>query len=352
MSEDNQLIARYPALGKFVARTPLAILPTPACSKKVLLDDAETEILVKDDGTTGRLYGGNKVRKLEYLLGVAPEKERTSVATFGAVGSNHALATALYARDMGLDCYCFLVHQPPSSSVTATLRRLLAIGTHIVRFGGQYSKRLQILRETLRGKRCSMIPAGGSSWRGNLGFVNAGLELAAQIEDGVIDKPDRIYIAAGTLGSSAGLSIGLALAGLDTEVHAVRVSMQHIANEERLERLIRKTVLMMHRIDSSIPPDLSGRLNIKMRHDFFAGGYAQSNKETDSAISIAREQLGLTLESTYTGKAMAALLHDLATRDGGRFLFWNTYNAIALPAFEPSDPQIESLPEEFRKYLA
>jgi 1-aminocyclopropane-1-carboxylate deaminase/D-cysteine desulfhydrase-like pyridoxal-dependent ACC family enzyme len=90
-------------------------------------------------------------------------------------------------------------------------------------------------------------------------------------------------------------------------------------------RLILKTATLMHAFDESVPADLADKVRIRFRHAFFAGGYAHSDSQIDEAISIAKEQLGLDLEATYTGKAMAALLYDLASaRPGAEYLFWNT----------------------------
>ena len=103
---------------------------------------------------------------------------------------------------------------------------------------------------------------GGSSWLGNIGFVAAGLELADQIERGEAERPDRLYVGTGTMGTAVGLAIGLAAAGLETEVNAVRVSDVSIMNREKLDRLLRKTVMMMHRLDGSVPEDRRAAMGI------------------------------------------------------------------------------------------
>jgi hypothetical protein len=87
-----------------------------------------------------------------------------------------------------------------------------------------------------------------------------------------------------------------------------------------------------------------------MRHSFFAGGYAHRDAETDDAVQFAADHLGLKLETTYTGKAMAALLGDTGENGDERVLFWNTYNSVQLPATTESLPA-DRLPQEFRKYL-
>ena len=353
MSDIDYLAERFPELGRRLGRVRLAELPTPVRTQRVLLADRERTVLVKHDNLTSAVYGGNKVRKLEYLLAPVGRKPARRLATFGTVGSHHALATALFARDAGYECTCFLAHQRKTAAVPATLNLLLHSGTEIVRYGGAYAERVRILRQHLWNRNARVVPAGGSSWYGTLGFVNAGLELAAQIEAGEIPAPNLLYVATGTMGTAAGLALGLALAGLPTEIQAIRVSHTAIANEDVLHRLIAKTVLMMNRLDACVPRDLAQHVNIRLRHDFFAGGYAHSNEETEAALKFARRHLNLHLESTYTGKAMAAILSDLGTSaaKSGPVLFWNTYNSAPLELSADAPADSASLPQEFLRYF-
>jgi len=351
MSHPNQISTQFPALAKRLATEPLATLPTPVQHAKNIPSPGRGSLTIKCDNLTGDLYGGNKVRKLEYALRPAARLHKKRIATFGAVGSNHALATALYAKSLGLECTCFLSHQRASEKVAQTLRAHLANGTTIVRYGGAYSKRIATLREHLWNKDCWVIPAGGSSWLGTVGFVNAGLELARQVADGELPAPDRIYIATGTMGSAAGLSIGLAMAGVSCRIEAIRVSMTSICNQAALQRLVRKTVAMLNRNDPSISADLAKRTNIRIRESFFAGGYAHSDEKTDEAVRFAAGNLGLTLEATYTGKAMAALLNDVAENRNDQVLFWNTCNSGNL-AIDHETAALDHLPQEFWKYLS
>ena len=120
-----------------------------------------------------------------------------------------------------------------------------------------------------------------------------------------------------------------------------------------MRRLVEKTATVMHRLDSKVPNDLAGRTRYRFRDEFFAGGYARSNPETDAAVARARDELGLKLEPTYTGKAMAALLSDLEAGGPGdrSVLFWNTYNSQPLPAPPDEAPDTAELPPEFRRYF-
>jgi len=276
------------------------------------------------------------------------------VATFGAVGSNHALATALYAREVGLECTCFLSHQAQTPMVAPTLNAHIRNGTELVRYGGTYQNRLTILREALWGRHTWVIPMGGSSWLGTVGFVAAGLELCEQIKNGEIELPDKLFVGTGTMGTAVGLALGIALAGEKIEINAVRVSDRLIMNSAAMRILLRKTIAMMRALDDSIPTDLEAATNIRIRDGFYGPGYAQGTAATDEAIKFAHDQLGLTLETTYTGKTMAALLTDMRNPEMGnlKFLYWHTYNSVDF-GLSPDKPlDSNALPDQFLKYFA
>jgi 1-aminocyclopropane-1-carboxylate deaminase/D-cysteine desulfhydrase-like pyridoxal-dependent ACC family enzyme len=353
MPQRDFLSERFPRLGEALPKIELASLPTPVSRIETDTARGKHNISVKYDNLTGSIYGGNKVRKLEYIFARARDRKCATIATFGAVGSNHALATALYAKQVGFDCTCFLSHQAKTPLASATLNRHLQNDTNLVRYGGTYAHRLRILRENLWDRNAWIIPMGGSSWLGTVGFVAAGLELAAQIKGGEIPQPDSLYVGSGTMGTAVGIALGLAIAGLETDIQAIRVSDTSITNERALNRLLNKTVAMMHDLDPTVPAELARQTRITIRDEFFGPGYAQSTAETRKAIKFAGYELDLALEPTYTGKTMAALLADLetATEAGRNILYWHTYNSVPLDV--PADrPLIEdALPEEFLRYF-
>lgn len=355
MSKTHRIHSDLSALDRAIERVPLADLPTPVREYDVRLHDrgekSREKIWVKLDNLTSDVYGGNKVRKLEYILPRAQKRARRCVATFGTAGSHHALATAIYARQLELPCIAFLSHQHRTPEVADTLGAHLALGTEVVRYGGEYRARMALLRRHLWGRAPLVVAPGGTSWLGTFAFVQAARELAAQVAAGLVPQPVRLYVATGTMGTAAGLALGLALSGLDTEVHAVRVSHTWLCNEDALHRTMRKATAMMRRIDAAIPADLPERASIRLRHGFFAGGYAHTNATTEGAIEFAAAELDMVLEATYTGKAMAALLHDLRA-DVGPCLFWNTCNSNTLPQAGETRPAMTGLPTEFSRYFS
>lgn len=346
----GSLAAAFPRLAERVPKTAIAALPTTVSTARLSLPGRNVEIAIKHDNLSSGLYGGNKVRKLEYLLRRALDRGARRVATFGAAGSNHALATAIHARSIGLECTCFLAHQARTPKVPVTLNMHRRVGTEIVRYGHNIEP-LPLFRRYLQNRRTWVVPLGGTCWLGAVGFVEAGLELARQVADGRIDEPERIYIACGTTGSAAGLALGLEAAGLDTIVHAIQVADRPFTGQGKLRRLTEKTRFILNRFDPSFDaPGVQEKL--VWREGFLAGGYARVDEATASAADIAGSQLGLSLETTYTGKAFTAMLSDLTSRDGtGRpWLFWNTHNSAVLPVGDAKPDSFDNIPADFERY--
>ena len=343
----HYLDTAFPGVGSRLGKVPIATLPTPVAPVRV----SGSTVWIKRDDVSSPVYGGNKIRKLEYILHRALTKNATRVATFGAAASNHALATAIVCRELGLDCTCFLAHQTKSDKVARALRAHVRLGTEVVYLGGDYRRRLETLRRFAQHRNCWIVPLGGSSWLGTVGFVNAAFELAEQVARGDLPCPDLLYVATGTMGTTAGLALGLALADLPTRIQAVRVTDDRFANPAALQRLIGKTACMLREAGAGIPEDILAQTNIEHRDEFFAGGYAKFDDSTVAAVDIARRDAGLHLETTYTGKAMAALLSDLRSRDlrDQNILFWNTYNSR--PLADAGDADLSGLPKEFDSYF-
>ena len=330
------LLQAYPALAAALPMIELAELPTPLERAA----DAEGgfcagELWIKRDDLSGERYGGNKVRKLEFLLADAQARGCDAVLTYGAVGSNHALATAIYAHQLGLKCYAVLTPQPPTAKVARTLRYQMQLGTRLHSAANLQEIRKvtdEILDDHPTGKeRVYQIPFGGSSWLGTVGFVNAALELAAQMGDR--PPPDFVYAATGTMGTTIGLAIGFRLLGWPTKVMGVRVVPQPIMTPEYFESLWQETSEELSARDASIPILVNPFDNVVGRDGFLGEGYAIPTEATREAVRLADALIGIELETTYTGKAMAALIHDGRTGDlaNRRTVFWQTYNSRPYP---------------------
>lgn len=353
------LVQRYPGTGK-LPRVELCDLPTPVESIAHLIADAGTPLspeaaTVKRDDLTNRTYGGNKVRKLELLLGQARAEERRAVITFGAYGSNHALATAVYARLLDLEPHVMLSPQAPGPFAAATLRAHAGLGTvlHPVEGWDATREAVGVRRELTRrdGIEPLVIPMGGTNALGAVAYVNAALELADQ---GVL--PNVVYVAGGTLGTAVGLAVGFAAlsesegAG-ETRVVAVRVTPEQVAGDQVASTLAAETIALLRSLDPGFPELSADNLPFTLRHEFFEPGYGVPTPESREAVALAATG-GISLETTYTGKAFFALLDDVRngrldlTRE--QVLFWDTYHSGPMPAPGP----VDALPEVLRDYIA
>ena len=341
-----ELFATWPALARRLPYSALAEIPTPVQRLAHLgAHIGMPGLYVKRDDLSARPYGGNKVRKLEFLLGRALACGAARVQTVGAAGSNHALATAIYARQLGLASTLLLYHQPIARYVGRNLLMARRQGASLELAASDRAAAAQRPRGVFN------IPMGGSSTLGTLGFVNAGLELAAQVRRGELPEPARVYLALGTMGTAAGLLLGLRAGGLRSVLVAVRVVPPHVASPQKFARLHRNTLRLLRRLEPSFPPaPLEG---IEFRDEFFGDRYARFTVEGMRAVALAREHEGLSLEGTYTGKALAALLDDARRsreRRASPALFWNTVNSVAFPADLMQD-DYRSLPPALHRYF-
>ena len=351
----NALASLFPGLRSSLSFISLTDQPTPIQLAETLGNQLGLDKLwIKRDDLSGNVYGGNKVRKLEYLLADALHRDCDSVVTFGAAGSNHALATSVYAHQLKLKCYAVMTDQPATPYVAATIRYHAWLETELVH-ADDYRDSIETANRIIAAhpggaNRVYWIPWGGSSWRGTTGFVNAGLEIAEQC--GADDIPETIYLACGTMGTAVGLAIGLRLANLPTRVVAVKVVPNPVTNTTTLEKLLASTNNKLHDRLERFPVFDNPLENIEMREGFLGPGYAETTPECIEAVRLMDETEGLKLETTYTGKALAALIHDarMGGLAGRRVMFWNTYNSRPYPADLEAVGK-EALPESFHKFL-
>lgn len=291
----------------------LCSLPTPVRP----LERLAPGLWMKDDSRTAPLWGGNKPRKLEWLIADAKARGRRTLLTFGGLATNHGLATALYAREHGMECVLALVDQPVDEHVERQLERIHASGAHVYVTRTKARTVAALPWLMLRHGRAYPVPPGGSSPVGSLGFVEAALELAAQVRAGELPEPDTVWCALGSGGTAAGLALGLRMAGLRTAVRAVHVNDGLKLTEETIARLARRT-----------PVDGDELNDVRVVHGYLGAGYGHATGAARAAIERARDDEGLALDPVYTGKTMAAVL-DHARDGGGPALYWHTYSAIA-----------------------
>jgi D-cysteine desulfhydrase len=314
------LHARFPALATTLPRAELCDLPTPVRRLSGL--ERGRELWVKDDARSAPLWGGNKPRKLEWILGDARARGSRTVLTFGGLGTNHGLATALYARELGMGCVLALVDQPVDEHVEAQLVRLRASGARL-HFTRTAPRTVLALPYLLARYRPYRVPPGGSSAVGAVGFVEAALELGEQVRAGELPEPEGIVLALGSGGSAAGLVGGLRLAGLQTRVHAVLVNDKLKLSEQVVLKLAGRTLRLL--ADRGAAVQDVRPADVQLVHGFMGAGYGHPTPEGREAIDLAAREADLELEDVYTGKALAAALAGLP--GDGPLLYWHTHSA-------------------------
>lgn len=352
------LFDRFPALAERLPWAPLGDLPTAARRLDALGEAlGGVDLSLKDDGRSSAHYGGNKVRKLEFALAAALAENAPAVLTFGYAGSNHATATAVHARRLGLSSISMLLPQENAEYLRRNLLVSLAVGAELHEYPSRAAlaagTALALLRWRLRhGRQPFVVSPGGSSPLGTVGFVAAAFELERQIDEGIVAMPDLLYVSGGSAGTAVGLGLGIAAAGLPIRVVAVRVTEERDLDWKRMAALWGRTNALLADADPSFPRVELRRDAVELRGEFFGGRYALVTPQAKEAIELAREREGLALDGTYTAKALACLVADARAGrlEGKRALFWSTCNSADLSGLL-AGVSAERLPRRLRRYF-
>lgn len=331
------LYGRFPELEERLPRLDLCHGPSPVRRLSALEEHlGRTGLWLKNDGMVGTAYGGNKVRKLELILADVLRRGASTVLTFGGTGSNHCLATAVYARELGIRVAVVLLEQPETDDVRANLRLLESTGARTVRAGSLPSA---VARAVWLALRCTEIGApprlpyvlwpGASTPLGCLGYVNAAFELAEQVREGLLPEPKTVLVPLGSNGTAAGLLLGLRLAGLSASVIAVQVSHMPTVGARSVARLANAAARLLRHHGAPIAPLSFRPRDLTVFSEAKTRRYGHPTPEAEEAKELLRRLENLALDSTFTAKTVAALI---ARPELPRpLLYWHTFNAHPLP---------------------
>jgi len=308
-----------------IPRLKLVHLPTPVeFLPRLSARLGGPQILVKRDDLTGLAFGGNKTRKLEFLLADAQAKESRTILTSGAVQSNHCRQTAAASARFGFDCLLVLAGDPPEHpSANLLLDNLL--GAEIV--WTTPSERDAALQEAFEkasaeGRKPYLIPYGGSNPLGALAYAYAMEELLRQDT-----QADWIVFATSSGGTHAGLALGARAFGYQGRLLGISVDEPWAVLQERTARLASETSLLLERKSDFKPGE------ILVNADYCSAGYGVMTAAEVEAIRLFAHHEGLLLDPVYTGRAAAGMI-DLIRRGsfkkGERVLFWHTGGQPAL----------------------
>ncbi|MGD0525664.1 MAG: D-cysteine desulfhydrase family protein [Polyangiaceae bacterium] len=312
-------------------RVTLVHGPTPLVKRPALDALIGVDLWIKRDDVTGGAEAGNKVRKLELLLGDALARRSDTVITCGGLQSNHARATALVCASLGLACVLLLRVKDPRTTVLARdgnvlLDRLAGAEVRLVSHD-EYAMRAAVMESVAvelrqRGKRPYVIPEGGSNGLGSLGYVACMEEVREQLRLGLAGTQapfDVIVHACGSGGTAAGVALGAARHGVARSVRAMAVCDDAAYFGRTIDRIVGEA--------RAWDPSLGAPAPLVVDDTAKGPAYAVSTAEQRATIVAVARASGLVLDPVYTGKAMHGLKQAVERGDiprGARVLFLHT----------------------------
>lgn len=317
---------------KELPRLRFAHLPTPVeAMPRLSALLGGPRLLVKRDDQTGLALGGNKTRKLEFLVAEAQANGARTLITAGALQSNHCRQTAAAAAHLGFACELVLVGEPPAApSANLLLDTLLGAEIHWTSRAQRDAALQRVFEQAwAAGRRPFLIPYGGSSATGAAGYVFAMREL---LEQGV--HPDWLVFASSSGGTQAGLVAGARLFGFRGKVLGISVDEPQSVLQARVAAIAGQTADALGEKITFLPEE------VLVNADYLGGGYGVLGDGEREAVRLFAHSEGLLLDPVYTGRAAAGLV-DLARK--GSFgkdetvLFWHTGGAPALFAEKYQD---------------
>ncbi len=289
----------------------------------------EREIYIKRDDMTPLAMGGNKLRKLEFLIADALAKNAKIIVTAGAIQSNHVRQTAAVAAMFGLECVALLENpiQSDDANFLHNGNKLLTdlFGTRCVMCDELTDPQAQMLEliKKLDLQEAYIVPVGGSNALGALGYVQCAIEIEQQTPEHIVF--DKIIVASGSAGTHAGLAIGLQELLPATQLIGVTVSRTQQDQAPKVEKLQLELAQLL---------EIKNTPNIQLWDSFFAPMYGMPNSAGLDAIKLLAQKEGILLDPVYTGKAMAGLIDYLEnSTEKTPVLFIHTGGAQALFAY-------------------
>ena len=324
------------------------------------------EIYIKRDDKNHHIYGGNKFRKFEFIFGDVIQKKKKGIVTLGGIGTNHGIACAILCKELDnpLKCDIYLFPQPITWHVQRTLLLDEYFGAKLHFSKGDIRAFIKALFFQIRHPKYYFIFPGGSPLfgfgtpLGAVGFIDAIFELKEQIENGEIEEPDAIFVAGGSTGTAAGLVAGCKLLNLKTKINIVAVYEYFVANPSAIIKNANKAIKYLYKRDKDVPKIRITENDFEFIKGYLGSGYGIKTKRGQKAVDIVNELEGknrrFILETTYTGKTMAAMFEYLNKEENKskKVLFWNTYNSNDLDKhLKEIGYNYKKLPKKFHKFF-
>lgn len=332
-------LSRFPRL--HFAHLPTPLEPMERISKEL----GGPNLWIKRDDCTGLSSGGNKTRKLEYLMADAVERGADTIITQGATQSNHARQTCAIAARLGMESHILLEDRTGyhdeayAHNGNVLLDQLHGATISIRPADSDMNAEMENLALQLRddGKKPYVIPGGGSNETGALGYVNAAFELTHQANERSL-RIDHLVHATGSAGTQAGLVVGMEAMHSGIPVYGIGVRAPKQKQEENVYALAQRTLDFM-----GLNPDLVAREKVVANSDYVGDGYGLPTNSMVEAVKMLAQFEGILLDPVYSGKGFAGLI-DLIRKghfkQGENVVFLHTGGSVSLFAY----PQIFDLP--------
>ena len=318
-------LSHFKRLDLFARPTPLHELPR---LQRVV--GCKSRIFIKRDDLTGVGLGGNKVRKLCYVMAEAIEKGADTIITWAGVQSNHCRQTLAIARQLGMECHLVLEGKEPEQYQGNTLIfSLLGAKLHFVGHGDGEQTAVDVAKQlSQNGKRPFIVPIGASTPLGSLGYVESVAEVTEQAHELGVNLT-QAFLATGSAGTQAGAEIGAREYCPWMTIHGISVSRSSLEQKSMVANLMNETYRFL-----GLPRSV-GASEISV-HDEYYEEYAKPTRQGINAIRLLAESEGILLDPVYTGKAMAgmiSLLNSGSFSDDEAILFFHTGGSPALFAY-------------------
>jgi len=373
MADISPLLNRLPSLKNIphvdILRSATEIQQLEKLNAHYRGQKISADLWVKRDDQSHLALGGNKSRKLEFIIGDALQSGAEVLVTSGNWGSNHAYSTAQAAKRFGLKTKLLLGNQPVSENVKKKLLANFSLGAHLKYYGSQVGLGLGIAKAWLQSafsKKIYYVPPGGSSPVGNLGYANAFLETLDQL--GRENMPKRIILPMGTAGTTAGLLLGRCLAAMEKDIDIIAVGIADgplsnrrllIKTARRLEKFVRKNLSAEDQKKFEKCNFNKNNPLINYSGNYSEPGYGEATDTVHELIKLVEGEEGINLDPTYSGKAFH-YLHDLVRKDKQevKTMFWMTYNSYDLDdvindfGWSNSEKKHLDLPRKFHRLFS
>ncbi len=330
--DELPLFERFPRLGAALPRCRIGTWPTPVVAADRFAAAQGLPLLwIKREDLSHAEAGGNKIRGLEFILGEAARRGVRTLFTLSSAGSHHVCKTAWHARRLGIGTLALVVHQPCADYVRRNLASGFAASAELIAVNPLtlLPRAAAAIARARRAGPWMMVGPGGTSPLSCVGHVNAAFELKRQIDASVCPEPDVIFVAMGSLGTAAGLLLGLKLAGLKTRVVGVVVSYRWYCTRARAVRLARRTLRLMRRLDPAVPEVLLARSDVDVDRSALGRGYAHFTPAAAALLKSMQDTQGLTLDGTYTAKTLDAAVRYLRSERREIVpMFWHTFHRM------------------------